>query len=188
LIVGALLCFQAGAARGQDTPKAPAQPAPPTVPAADISVRQRPALSPLDMLAQARQYRERMDQISHQLDTSIEVARRQKDIIQLNCVLDKAGQLKADIAIADSGMRNLAEAVNRRDDGGSAHEYTRITIVHQKAQLLASEAQACVGENLAYVGTTRVDVEVTGVPPEDFTNPPAPDHTSDRPPTASPYK
>ena len=80
----------------------------------------------------------------------------------------------------------IGTSVGRRDEGASVHEYTRITIIHQKGQVLASEGQACVGEDLSYVGATRVDVDVSGVPAGDFTRPPLPTVVVDRPPAASP--
>jgi hypothetical protein len=155
------------------------------------------------MLRQAQEYRARLEQMVAQLNASAEQAKRQKDIIRLNCVLDKLAQLKASVSVADSALQSLREATARKDEGATVHEYTRLTIIHQKAQVLASEAQGCVGEDLGYVGATKVDVDVEGVPAGDFTQPPAPrpgegiigggvpsaggGSASSRPPTASPY-
>jgi hypothetical protein len=203
LLLGATLCLQAGVARSQAPATAPpapavnppantgvaapsaAPPGGPVAPDVNVPVRQRPSLSPAEMMTQARDYRTRMEQIVRQMDTLIEQARRQKDVIRLNCLYDRIGQLKANVTIADGALQSLAEANARHDEGAAAHEYTRITIVHQKAQVLSGEGQACVGEDLAYVGATRVDVEVEGVP--DVPTEPAVTATPpDRPPTASP--
>ena len=59
----------------------------------------------------------------------------------------------------------------------------------QKAQVLGAEGQACVGEDLSYVGATKVEVEHPGVE-GDPTGPwtvldPTPGF--ERPPSASPY-
>jgi hypothetical protein len=196
LVLGVTLSLQAGAARSQPpgSPPLPAQPstaAPPPGPAApasdvDIRLRQKSTLSPQDMVNQAREYRQRIEDINHQLQNLIEQARQTKDVIRLNCLLDKAAQIKADRSIIDGAIQSLSEAVQRQDEGASVHEYTRITIIHQKAQVLAGEAQACVGEDLSYVGATRVDVDVSGVPPGDFTSPTLPPPIIDRPPAASP--
>lgn len=158
----------------------------------DISVRQRSKLSPSDMLAKGRDYRTKMEQVVKQVQALVEQARKQKDIIRLNCLSDKLAQLKANLSVADNALQTLQEAIVRRDEGASVHEYTRITIVNQKAQVISSESQACVGEDLSYVGTTRVDVETSGIPDEDPTNPPAPEPLDspyrplDRPPQATP--
>jgi len=194
ILLGATLCLQAGVARSQgqgpattlpptDTPPPAPNPAAPDV---NVPVRQRPSLTPAEMLTQARDYRERMEQIVRQVQTLVEQARQQKDVIKLNCLYDRLGQLRANVAIANAALQTMSETAARRDEGATAHEYTRMTIVHQKAQVLAGEAQACVGEDLSYVGQTRVDVDVTGVPPDDFTSPPPPVGDTGRPPAASP--
>jgi hypothetical protein len=198
LFLGITLCLQAGAARSQvpgpaptptPTPGQPVTGPDATPPAAvDIPLRQKSTLSPQDMMNQARDYQQRIDDVYKQLQYLAEQARQSKDVIRLNCVLDKAAQLKAHKSIVDTAIQNLAEANSRRDDGAAVHEYTRITIVNQKAQVLASEAQACVGEDLSYVGATRVDVDVSGVPPGDFTTPTLPTPIVDRPPAASPRR
>jgi flagellar hook-associated protein FlgK len=164
---------------------APAAPAPD----ADISVRQRSTLSPQDMMTQARDYRARMEGILKQLQGLVEQARKSKDVIRLNCLLDKLAQLKANIAIADSGLQSLQDAIGQRDEGQSVHEYTRVTIVNQKAQVLGAEGQACVGEDLSYVGATKVEVEHPGIE-GDPTGPwtvGEPEPGFDRPPSASPF-
>jgi enamine deaminase RidA (YjgF/YER057c/UK114 family) len=176
----------------QPAPQPPSAPpagaAPPGTPDVDISVRRRPSLSPDDMLAQSRDYKMRMNQVAQQIQGLVEAARKQKDVIRLNCVLDKLAQVKANLAIADSAFQSLQEAGARRDEAASVHEYTRITIVNQKVQVLGAEAQACVGEDLSYVGTTRVDVEVEGIPPEDPTQPTPTRPDITRPPSASPFQ
>ena len=50
------------------------------------------------------------------------------------------------------------------------------------------EAEQCVGEDVSFVGATRVDVEVTGVPAGNFTDPPAAGYDIGRPISASPSR
>jgi hypothetical protein len=166
----------------------PAAPPPGGAPTGDatIGARQRPTLSPQEMVTQAVDYRERMTKTQKQVETLVEQAKKEKDVIRLNCVLDKLAQLKANIAVVDRSMQDLRDAIGRRDDGESAHQYNKIAIVHSKVQVLNAEAQACVGQDLAFVGATQVEVDDSGVPPGDFTNPSNPDFPVDRPPLASP--
>jgi len=154
---------------------------------AEISARRRPSLSPQEMITQAVDYRDRMDKMSKQVQGLVEQARKEKDVIRLNCVTDKLAQLKANISIVDRSMQDLRDAINRHDDGESGHQYNKIAIVHSKVQVLGAEAQACVGQDLAFVGATQVDVDDSGVPPGNFTDPSNPDFPIDRPPLASPY-
>jgi flagellar hook-associated protein FlgK len=194
LILGATLVGQAVMAQPAAVPPSPA-PLPGGTPAsdADISARQRATLSPQDMMTQAHDYRARMDTISKQIQALVDESRKGKDIIRLNCLIDKLTQLKANIATADESLKDLQDAISRRDDGTSSHHYIRITIVHQKAGVLGAEAQACVGEDLSYVGATRVEVEqpygtIDPTQPPGFTptDVGSLDHDVDRPPQATP--
>jgi hypothetical protein len=153
-----------------DQTPAPGAPAP-AAPGIDVRVGQRPTLSAQDMVTNANDYRRRMNEVMVRINSLIEQARKQKDIIKINCLTDKLVQLKASLNIVDRSFSTMQEASARADEGAAFHEYTRITIVHQNVQVLATEAEACVGEDLSYVGATRVDVDITGVPPGDPTQP-----------------
>jgi|SwirhirootsSR3_FD_contig_41_14028109_length_925_multi_4_in_0_out_0_2 hypothetical protein len=165
----------------------PAEPLPGGAPSdANIGARQRATLSPQEMVTQATEYRTRMESTSKQIGQLVDVAKKEKDVIRLNCVTDKHGQVKANIVVADRALQDLRDAIGRRDEGESGHQYNKIAIVHSKVQVLSAEAQACVGQDLAFVGATQVEVDDSGVPPGNFTDPSGPDFPVDRPPLASP--
>jgi len=182
LLIGPVALAQPGSPGGQ-------KPAPGTLPPAmvDISVPQRPTLSGQDMIKQGRLYRADMDKIIVEQQAMVEQARKQKDVIRLNCVMDKLVQVKVNMNIGDQALQKLQEAVARRDEGASLHEYTRITIVNQKVQVLQNEGQTCVGAELNYIGATRVEVEAPELP-EGVTDPSLEPPPLERPPYASPYK
>jgi hypothetical protein len=182
-LVGQAVMAQPVAQPPPVTPQPGGAPAPSD---ADISARRRPTLTPQEMLTQALEYRDRMDKMQKQVGLLVEAARKEKDVIRLNCVFDKQAQLKANIAVVDRALQDLRDAIGRRDEGESGHQYNKIAIVHSKVQVLGAEAQACVGQDLAYVGATTVEIDDSGVPPGEFTNPPNPDFPVDRPPLASP--
>jgi hypothetical protein len=168
-----------------------AQPAtPPAAPPAgdvDVSVKQRATLSPQEMLGQGKEYFRVMNETVGHIQTLQETARRQKDIIKLNCVTDKLVQAKVNINIAEQAMTTMQESIARADEGARTHEFTRLTIVNQKVLVLGTEAENCIGEDLSFVGATRVDVEVDpNIPQTDPTQPPAPGIDVERPGEASP--
>jgi hypothetical protein len=133
----------------------------------------------------ATDYQKRIAEVSGRIDQLLQDARRAKDIIRINCLMDKKVQVKASADNANKSFGVMQEAIARADQGASLHEFTRITIVNQNVQVLSSEAEACVGEELSYVGATRVDVEA---PEAEDPNPGTPTPVeSDRPPSASPY-
>lgn len=129
-------------------------------PAVDVTVPERSTLSAEDMMKQATEYRTSMDQVLAKIETMVAEARKDKDVIRLNCLNDKVVQGRANLNVADTAMTGLKDAMASNDEGARLYEYTRVTIVNQKMQVLAAEAEACVGEELGFVGPTKVDVDV----------------------------
>src|SRR5687767_4986284 len=56
---------------------------------ADVTVRQRPTITPEEMMSQSRDYRARMEALIKQVQVLIDKARESKDIIRINCLTDK---------------------------------------------------------------------------------------------------
>jgi hypothetical protein len=153
----------------------------------DISVKQRPTLTAEEMLTQSKEYFSAMGQVLKRVQTLQDQAKREKDIIRLNCVTDKVVQVRVNLNIAEQSMAGLQESIARADEGERTHEFTRLTIVNQKVLVLGAEAENCIGEDLSFVGATRVDVEVDpNIPQYDPTQPPAPGINIERPGEASP--
>lgn len=168
-----------------------AQPAPAPVPsqspppAIDLRVQQRSNLTPKEMQDGATEYRTRISGVVTRIETLLKEARDQKDIIRINCLQDKLIQARASSGVAEKAFTTMQDGIAKADRGASFHEFTRITIVNQSVQVLAGEAETCVGEELSYVGATRVDVEAPAGPDP---NPPDPTPADpDRPPAATPY-
>jgi hypothetical protein len=178
LLAGAL-ATHGGAGAAPAGPGAPDQ--------ADIGVKQRSNLTPQEMIKAGQDYFKNMNETVKRVTDLQNQAKRQKDIIRLNCVTDKLVQAKVNITIGEQAMAALQESISRADEGGRTHEFTRLTIVNQKVQVLGAEAENCIGEDLSFVGATRVDVEIDpNLPTVDVTQPAAPQIDNPRPPEASP--
>jgi hypothetical protein len=173
-------------AQGAPTP-APAATEPAAgSPPVDNSVKQKPTLTPDEMVAQAKEYFRGMNDVLKRIQSLQDQAKHQKDIIRLNCVTDKLVQGKVNINIAEQSMSALQENIARADEGGRTHEFTRLTIVNQKVTVLGAEAENCIGEDLSFIGATRVDVDIDpNIPQTDPTQPPAPGTDIERPGEAS---
>jgi hypothetical protein len=155
---------------------------------ADIAVKQRSTLTPQEMVNQGNEYFKNMNDTVKRITDLQNQSKRQKDIIRLNCVTDKLIQSKVNISIGEQAMAALQESISRADEGGRTHEFTRLTIVNQKVQVLGTEAENCIGEDLSFVGATRVDVEIDpSLPTIDPTQPAAPQIDTTRPQEASSY-
>jgi hypothetical protein len=182
LVSGAVVAQPATAPAPAPAPS-PGIAAPPA--AIDLRVQQRSNLTPKEMTDGATEYRGRIDQVGAHIAELLKQARNAKDIIRINCLMDKSVQVKASSENANKSFSTMQEAIARTDQGAALHEFTRITIVNQNVQVLAGEAEACAGEELSYVGATRVDVEAPEAPDP---NPGTPDpEDPGRPPSASPY-
>jgi len=152
----------------------------------DISIPQKVTLSGPEMIERGREYRSSMSRVEAELNKMVEDARRKKDVIRLNCLMDKAVQVKGNLQIADTALQKLQEANARQDQAGALHQFTIVVIVNQKVQTLRYEGETCVGAELNYIGATRVEVEAPDVA-EGMTEPSLEPPPLERPLAASNY-
>lgn len=127
---------------------------------AELTFQKSSQLTSPEQTAQISTYLARMRTLLAQVQKLAERARTDKDIIKLNCVNDKLVQINGSLRVAEQVDGAHKAAVARRDDGARDHEFAKITIAYQKVVVLAQEAEACIGEEIAYVGATQVDVEI----------------------------
>jgi hypothetical protein len=155
---------------------------------AGIDFRKNITLTPQETLSQSKDYYKKMQEIERRILGLQSKAKKDKDMVKLNCVNDKLTQVKGHMTVTDQSMASLNSALGRGDDGARAHEFTRLTILYQKVVTLGTEAEQCIGEDVSYVGATTVDVEIDpSIPPEDPTKPDLPLPDVQRPPEASPF-
>jgi hypothetical protein len=102
------------------------------------------------------------------------IAKRQKDIIKLNCVNDKLLQVKQLLNIAESSRTNLDASIADNDESGRYDYYTNIVYSHDQTLALGAEAENCIGEDLSYLGPSETTVE-GGDEPDDPTQTEDPD-------------
>ena len=117
----------------------------------------------------------------------VEEARKERDLVKLNCLNEKLTQVKALLRIAEQSYIALQEAIARADPDQSGHEYAKIEIARQRVTELRAEAEQCIGQ-LAYVvdEKTVVTVETPQGLPDVTTNPPATQPVVVNPPVLSP--
>ena len=115
------------------------------------------------------------------------IARKQKDVIKLNCVNDKLLQVKQLVNIGESNKTNLDEAIALDDESGRYDFYSNITIANDQVQTLGAEAEQCIGQDLSFLGPTETTVE-GGNEPDDPTQLGEPEFPSVEPvPVSSPF-
>jgi hypothetical protein len=166
-------------------------PAPaPTPPEAAPAAVQKPSVSGQQMLDQGHEYRRQIEATVLQIQSQAQQAKADKDVIRLNCLMDKLNQARVNSMMMDQALQALQEAMSHREEGAQLHEYARITIINQKVQVLRTEADACVGAETNYVGPTKVLVETPPNLQEGTDDPPIsvpPPPLVENPPPASPF-
>ena len=143
------------AAAGPATAQQPAGGGAPA-PDAQVGFERRQQLSPQDELAQADQAIARMDQASNAVRHQLEAARQARDVVKTLCLNDKLSQIDVASRSAKDRQTALQASVARNDAELSNHEFTIMTVLKQRAEQLAAEANQCLGEEVAFVGQTQV--------------------------------
>ena len=124
----------------------------------------RANISPHDMVTQSEGYLDKArDDLSRVVGLQ-EVARKQKDVIRLNCVNDKLLQVKQLLNIGETAATNLQEAIARSDEDARYHEFSRVTISTQQVTVLSTEAEDCVGGGDVFLGPTTISVTAPDQP------------------------
>jgi len=138
---------------------------------AQVGFQRKQQLSPQDELAQADAILTRMDQASATVRRQLERARTARDVVKSLCLNDKLSQIDVATRSAKDRQTALQAAVARNDAELSNHEFTIMTVLRQRAEQLTAEANQCLGEEVAFVGQTQVQVEVNpNLPIEDTTS------------------
>jgi hypothetical protein len=146
------------------------------------------APGPQETMQQSQDFMNKMRDTQSRVVKLSDEAKKKKDVLKLNCVNDKLVQVRGHLAVADQTFTALGTATSRGDDGARSHEFTRLSILYQKVLVLGTEAENCIGEDVSYVGATKVDVEVDpSVPDDDPTQPPLPLPDPVRPAEATPF-
>ncbi len=140
-------------------------------------------LSVADSLARSQQMQMQMSTTEVRVGSLQKRAETKKDMVMVNCVSDKLVQVRGYVAIGTVAGQGVQTAAQRGDDAGRVHHFERQTIVYQKVLVLGTEAEGCIGEDVSYIGATRVDVEIDpNIPQEDPTIPANHVPVADRPP------
>ncbi|HET7502931.1 MAG TPA: hypothetical protein VFK02_18050 [Kofleriaceae bacterium] len=90
-----------------------------------------------------------------------QIARREKDVIKLNCVNDKLVQIKPELNIVDAAAAELEGAT----DANRMMMFGNVTQAAENVRRLREEADQCIGEAITQGGESS----------NSFTAPPAPD-------------
>lgn len=125
------------------------------------------AMAPQDQLGAANTYLANMESIRTSIRRDLEEAREQRDVVKTLCLNDKLNQIDVALRSAGERQRALELAAGRGDKDLSNHEFTILSVLHQRSQQLDAEAKQCIGKEVGFVGESSVTMNVDPTLPFD---------------------
>lgn len=125
---------------------------PSAVAAETVSTKKKSALT--------GQYLTKMrDALKNALDLE-EKAEGTTDILQVNCIKDNRQSIEGLLKIATQAEVSLKEAISRKDEELTNHEFTKISIATVRVEGFNVAMAGCIGEANQYTGQTTVDTDI----------------------------
>jgi hypothetical protein len=90
-------------------------------------------------------------------------ARKEKDVIKLNCVNDKMVQMKAMMNLADDKRTQITDALTL-GNGRAPERFADYSQSANEIKKLREDADVCVGVGPDYVGDSKLNVSNPGIP------------------------
>ena len=128
-------------------------------------------LSPREMANETKRLLSEMEGFHVRVLQLQAAARKAKDVIKLNCVNEKLLAVKQLLNIADKAQTDLTEAIATSDRDAQVHQYSQVKLAHERATAERDEAEACIGEEIVFVGPSQVDVNGPAMPDDPTLDP-----------------
>jgi hypothetical protein len=119
-------------------------------------------LSSVDAQARVHQMHEQTRTDSRHVQYLQQMARKDKNVLKLNCVNDKLVQMKPEMNLADQAESELASA----GESTRMAAFDRVAMAAENCRRLREEADQCIGDPILQTG---------GLSSNSFTGPHAPD-------------
>jgi hypothetical protein len=132
-------------------------------------------VTPADQVGQSSAYMAEMVGVRARVQSELERARKERDVVKTLCLNDKLNQIDVALQSAAERRRALELASKRGDNDLANHEFTILSVLYQRVQQLDSEANQCIGKEVAFTGESSVSVTQEGeLPIEDPSEMPDP--------------
>jgi len=136
--------------------------------AATTSEERAVRLQPAQQVAEAKNYVRKMETIRATIQRDLEGARGQNDVVKTLCLDDKLNQIDVAITKSSDRARSLNQAAERSDGDLANHEFTILSVLHDRAIQLDAEAQQCIGKEAGFVGESSSSMTLEGyIAPEE---------------------
>ncbi len=166
-----LLAITLGAFIGGGTLYAQPQPETPDTPDVTASGETRVDLSPREMATETKRLLTEMEGYHVRVLQLQGSARKAKDVIKLNCVNEKLLAVKQLLNLGESAENDLTEAIASSDRDAQLHQYSQVKLAHERATAERDEAQNCIGDEIVFVGPTKVETDGPSMPDDPTDDP-----------------
>ncbi|MBI5498279.1 MAG: FecR domain-containing protein [Deltaproteobacteria bacterium] len=132
-------------------------------PKEEAGLKVRDDISKLTPQEMGRKAEAALTEMRNSLRTAVELvgqARKQKDIVRLNCLNERVTQMKGVLKVAEDANVALQEASGGGDLDSVRSQYTKIAKAQERVGQLRVQAQNCVGVESYYGGDTEVVTEI----------------------------
>jgi hypothetical protein len=163
---GGLVYAQAGAGSGSGSGSGSDD-----LPEATASGETEANLSPREMQDETKKMLDDMEKMHARVLELQAAARKAKDVIKLNCVNEKLLAVKQLLNIGDAAQTDLTEAISGGDRAGAVHQYSQVKLAHERTTAERDDAEGCIGEELVFIGPTKIDVTGPSIPDDPTKDP-----------------
>jgi hypothetical protein len=122
-------------------------------------------LSPADLQTRVHLLHEQTRADARHVQYLQQVARKEKDVIKLNCVNDKLVQIKPQMNMADAAESELGGAA----DGTRIAAFDSVAQAAENVRRLREEADQCIGESITQGGSESSNSFTAPTAPDDPT-------------------
>lgn len=142
----------------------------------ELGAQARPVLTSDEQVKSGEGISQRASSLAERLSQMLGQARREKDILRVNCLNRKLTEANATADTIKQRVNDLKSAAAGGDEGRRNHEFTVLSVLAQQLDRLDQEASQCVGQGIYEAGGSSqvVTTVAPGAPTLDATSVPAP--------------
>jgi hypothetical protein len=153
----------------------------PAAPPVQAGLERQVSLTPQEQTAQADMHMARMESARDNVRRALMGAREERDVVKTLCLNDKLSQLNVAVSSAQERRDALASAVKQGDADLASHEFSILSVLRQRSDQLATEANQCIGEEIGMIGQSAVTTTIDDLPEDDSSDYPIFDVLTDPP-------
>ncbi len=139
----------------------------PPVPDTNVGLSRQVNLSPAEQVQQADAFLSRMEGSRSTVRRQLETARTQRDVVKTLCLNDKLNQIDVAIRSARERKQSLEGAAKTANSDLATHEFTILSVLRQRTDQLALEANQCIGQDVGIIGESSINATIDPGIPDD---------------------